>query len=110
MTRVLMGDFRALARVGLEELLREQAVELLATAETDLLERLMATLPDVVVLDLDAEHSDELAHRIATDYPAVRLIACSIHHPTMRVYPAFHAGEWYECELDIKHFTAAIKA
>lgn len=110
MTRVLMGDFGALARAGFEDLLSKQPVELLAADEGDLLNGLLATSPDVVVLDLDLEHSDELAYQIATDYPAVRVIACSTRHPTIRVYPAFHRGECYERELDADQFTAAIMA
>jgi DNA-binding NarL/FixJ family response regulator len=104
-----MGDFGALARAGLADILRGEPVDVLSP-DGNVLEQLRATLADVVVLDLDLEQSDELAHRIATDYPAVKVVACSTRHPTMRIYPAFHGGECYDDDLDAEHFTAAVKA
>ncbi|HET9657735.1 MAG TPA: hypothetical protein VFP72_20455 [Kineosporiaceae bacterium] len=103
-----MGDLRALVRLGLEDLLGEIDVELLAApGPAALLDRLLVTLPDVVVLDLDQEHTPELADRIATDYPAVRVVACSADLPRMRVYPPFHRGECYECPLEPDQLAAA---
>jgi len=106
--RVLMGDLRALVRLGLEDLLGGINVEVLTTpGRAELLERLLVTLPDVVVLDLDEEHSVELAGRIATEYPAVRVVACSAATPRLRVYPPFHHGECYECPLEPDQLAAA---
>lgn len=104
-----MGEFNALARVGFADMFRDVPVDVLPSGG-DVLEQLGKTVADVVVIDLDLEDVDDLAHRIATSYPAVHVVACSTRHPTMRVYPAFHRGEWYDTELDAEHFTAAIKA
>jgi DNA-binding NarL/FixJ family response regulator len=100
MPRVLMGDFGALIRVGLEDLLRDEHIRLLATMNSDLLDGLLTTLPDVVLIDLDHEDSDDLAYQISALYPAVRIIACSTIQSTMRVYPPFHHGEWHESALE----------
>ena len=54
MTRVLMGDFEALHRLGLEDILRVDGIELVDTGSgDDVLDRLLEALPDVIVLDLD---------------------------------------------------------
>ena len=52
MTRVLMGDFEALHRLGLEQILRVDGIELVDTTGDDVLGRLLEALPDVIVLDL----------------------------------------------------------
>jgi DNA-binding NarL/FixJ family response regulator len=110
MKRVLMGDFGALVRAGFEDMLRERDVELIAAEDADLVERLVTTLPDVVILDLDVDNSDELVQRITTEFPALKVVACSSRHPTMRVYPPFHHGESYDSPLDPDVLTAALKA
>jgi CheY-like chemotaxis protein len=96
-----MGDFGAILRLGLWEILegtgRDLVTEVSATAE--LMERLVATVPDVVVLDMDTEGIEELAARIAQDYPAVKIIACSSVAPVMRIFPPFHHGESYLSDL-----------
>jgi len=109
MKRVLMGEFGALVRAGFEDMLREEHVELIA-ADRDLVERLVTTLPDVVVLDLDVEHSDELVQQITTNFPALKIVACSTRHPTMRVFPPFHHGEFYDSPLEGSLLTAALSA
>jgi hypothetical protein len=53
MTRVLVGDFSALHRLGFEEILRGDGIELVQTNEVDVVDRLVQALPDVIVLDLD---------------------------------------------------------
>ncbi|BEP13949.1 hypothetical protein acdb102_22600 [Acidothermaceae bacterium B102] len=100
MPRVLMGDFGALIRVGLADLLQDEHIRLLETMNEDLLAGLLTTLPDVVLIDLDHDDSDGLAYQIAAEYPAVRIIACSTTQSTMRVYPPFHHGEWHESPLE----------
>lgn len=110
MRRVLMGDFGALVRAGLEEMLREMNVEVLAApSQGEILQRLLVTLPDVVVLDLDRPCTPRLADRIASDYPAVRIVACSAETPRLRVYPPFHHGECYERRLDPDQLAAAFE-
>jgi len=110
MRRVLMGDFAALIRAGFEEMLRETDLELIATDQTDVVARLVTTLPDVVVLDLDLAESDELVRQITTEFPALKVVACSSRHPTMRVYPPFHHGECYDSALEADLLTAALTA
>jgi DNA-binding NarL/FixJ family response regulator len=104
-----MGEFGALVRAGFEDMLRDEHLELIA-ADSDLVQRLVTTLPDVVVLDLDVAHSDDLVQRITTDFPALKVVACSSRHPTMRVFPPFHHGEFYESPLEGPLLTAALSA
>jgi DNA-binding NarL/FixJ family response regulator len=98
--RVLLGDFGAIVRLGLWDIFQEGA-EVVAeeTAAGELVQRLVAALPDVVVLDLDLEGVEQLARRIAMEYPAVKVIACSSASPVMRIFPPFHRGESYLSEL-----------
>lgn len=101
MARVLMGDFGAIVRLGLWEIFEGTERDVVAeeTATADLMERLVAALPDVVVLDLDTDGIEGLARRIALEYPAVKVIACSSAEPVMRIFPPFHRGESYLSEL-----------
>jgi DNA-binding NarL/FixJ family response regulator len=95
MRRVLMGDFDALYRLGFEEILATQAVELIEATATGVLDRLVQARPDVVVLDQEKDETEDLVHRIVHDYPAIRVITCSSGTPTMRIFPSFHRGESY---------------
>ena len=95
MTRVLVGPFGALVRAGLDELLRHPQLQVVHADAADLYARLLAELPDVVLLDLDAPGARETARRISTDFPALTVVACSSIDPTMRIYPRFHHGESY---------------
>jgi DNA-binding NarL/FixJ family response regulator len=99
--RVLIGDFGAIARLGLREFLDEQGFEVVAEdrVPAEIMERLTEFRPDVVVLDLDTDGEIEVASLIASNYPAVKVIACSSEEPTMRVFPPFHHGESYVAEL-----------
>ena len=101
MPRVLIGDFGAIARLGLREFLDEQGFEVVAedTEAERIIDRLTEFRPDVVVVDLDNDDGTDLASRISSDFPAVKVIACSSEEPTMRVYPPFHWGESYLSEL-----------
>ena len=110
MTRVLMGDFEALHRLGLEEILRVDGIELVHSTSSDVLECLLQALPDVVVLDLDKRSTGELVHLIVHRFPRVKVVACSSEHPTMRVFPPLHYGEFYESDLDPALLTSAVQA
>jgi DNA-binding NarL/FixJ family response regulator len=109
-TRVLMGDFSALHRLGFEEILRNDGIELVETAGADVLGRLLEALPDVIVLDLDHRTTPELVERIVHDFPTVKVVACSSAHPMMRVFPPLHYGESYTSDLDPALLTSAIQA
>jgi DNA-binding NarL/FixJ family response regulator len=102
LSRVLIGGFGAIARLGLREVLAEEGFDVVAEQRPpdELLELLTSVRPDVVLLDLDTESSVEFAGRIAVDYPAVKVIACSPEDSTMRVFPPFHHGESYISALD----------
>jgi DNA-binding NarL/FixJ family response regulator len=110
MTRVLMGDFSALHRLGFEDILRVEGIELVETVAADLVGRLVEALPDVIVLDLDLDGTLELVRRIVYQFPAVKVIACSSESPTMRIFPPLHYGEFYTAELDPALLTSAIQA
>ena len=101
MPRVLIGDFGAIARLGLREFLDEEGFEVVAEERLpgEILERLTEFRPDVVVLDLDTDGEADVAGLIAANFPAVKVIACSSEEPRMRIYPPFHHGESYLSEL-----------
>jgi hypothetical protein len=77
MTRVLMGDFSALHRLGLQDILRCDGIELVEAADADVVDRLVEALPDVIVLDLDQHHVLDLVYRIVYLFPSVKVVACS---------------------------------
>ena len=110
MTRVLVGNFSALHRLGFEELLRGDGIELVQTNEVDVVDRLVQALPDVIVLDLDQIGVLDLVHRIVHLFPTVKVVACSSQHPMMRVFPPLHYGEFYESDLDPALLTSAVQA
>jgi DNA-binding NarL/FixJ family response regulator len=109
--RVLIGDFGAIARLGLRELLDEQGFELVAEEEAaeNLMDRLTEARPEVVVLNLDEAEDLVTAARIAAHFPAVKVIACSSTEPTMRIYPPFHHGESYVSELSRDLLAEAVR-
>jgi CheY-like chemotaxis protein len=109
MTRVLVGDFSALHRLGFEELLRGDGIELVQTNEVDVVDRLVQALPDVIVLDLDQIGVLDLVHRIVHLFPTVKVVACSSAQPMMRIFPPLHYGESYTTELDPGLLTSAIQ-
>lgn len=111
MARVLLGDFGAIVRLGFRELLEEGATGLVAeeVACADIVDRLVSSLPDVVLLDLDTPGTHALARRIACEFPAVGVIACSSQRPEMRIYPRFHHGESYASRLSQSLLIEAIR-
>lgn len=110
MTRVLMGDFTALQRLGLEEILHDDGVELVEVSNPVVVQRLLDVLPDVVVLDSEAQDTDALVQRITHDFPRITVIACSTAVPVMRVFPSLHHGESYTTALEPALLTSAIHA
>jgi DNA-binding NarL/FixJ family response regulator len=109
MTRVLMGDFSALHRLGLQDILRVDGIELMETAGADVVGRLVEALPDVIVLDLDERGTLALVEQIVHRFPAIKVVACSSAQPTMRVFPPLHYGESYESDLNPALLTSAIQ-
>ncbi|GAB2681697.1 ANTAR domain-containing protein [Thalassiella azotivora] len=110
MTRVLMGDFTALQRLGLEEVLQGEGVEVVEAHTPVLVQRLLDVLPDVVVLDGDALETDALVATITHRFPRITVIACSSTAPVMRVFPSLHHGESYTTRLEPALLTSAIHA
>jgi AmiR/NasT family two-component response regulator len=111
MTRVLVGDFAALERLGYQDILRvANGVHLVEATEGDLVQRVVDALPDVVVLDSDAADSDELVEQIVHRFPRVLVIACSSTRPVMRVFPPLHYGESYTTRLEPALLTSAVQA
>src|SRR4029453_9706134 len=77
MTRVLMGDFSALHRLGLKDILRVDGIELMESAGAGVLARLRGAVPNLIVLDLDKRATSALVHVNVHRYPAVKVVACS---------------------------------
>jgi hypothetical protein len=109
MTRVLMGDFSALHRLGLQEILRSDDIEVVEAADADVVDRLVEALADVILLDLDQHHVLDLVHRIVTLFPSVKVVACSSAQPLMRIFPPLHYGESYTTGLDPALLTSAVQ-
>jgi DNA-binding NarL/FixJ family response regulator len=110
MTRVLMGDFSALHRLGFEDILRVDGIELMETCGTDVVGTLVEALPDVVVLDLDQGETADLVEQIVHRFPTVKVVACSSARPMMRIFLPLHYGESYTTDLDEALLTSAIQA
>ncbi len=108
--RVLMGDFGAIVRLGLRDVLDSEGdrVATLETPNAKIVAGLTQRPPDVVVLDLDSPDGPCLAFRIASEFPAVKVLACSAVEPTMRVYPPFHNGESYTVDLNPEVLLSAV--
>jgi DNA-binding NarL/FixJ family response regulator len=109
MTRVLMGDFSALHRLGLQSILRCDGIELVEAADADVVDRLVEALPDVIVLDLDQRHVLDLVYRIVYQFPSVKVVACSSAQPLMRIFPPLHYGESYTTDLDPALLASAVQ-
>ena len=91
MSRVLIGDFNPVLRLGLRDLLTDAGCEVVADDLTEgVVDRLSRSLPDVLLVDLD---DVELARSISVAFPAVKVIACGRSGDTMRIFPRFHRGE-----------------
>lgn len=112
MARVLIGEFGAIVRRGLKDVLVEGGCQVVAEDTTDqiLLQRLVDAFPDVVVVDLDRADQDALVHQVCAVFPAMKVVAFSADQPTMRVFPAFHGGESYSSSLSTTRLLEVIKA
>jgi hypothetical protein len=110
MTRVLMGNFTALQRLGLEDVLRHVGAYLVEVPNPAVAQSLVDLLPDVVVLDWDAAETGDLVQLITRDFPVITVIACSSVVPLMRVFPSMHHGESYTTHLEPALLTSAIHA
>ncbi len=109
MTRVLMGDFDAIHRLGLESILDVEGVQLVKASGRDIFEQLLFALPDVIVLDLDKSDTSAVVREITARFPAVRIVACSSDQPRMQVYPPRHYGEFYSRDLEADELAAAVQ-
>jgi DNA-binding NarL/FixJ family response regulator len=109
---VLLGDFGAIARLGLRDFLTDEGFDVVAHGGTynELVEALEVVDADVVVVDLDMDDADAVAAGLARAFPQVKVIACSSHHPTMRVFSPFSSGEPYETELGPASLAAAVRS
>ena len=110
MHRVLIGQFGTVALMGLRELLDGQGVEVVAEAESPegILSAVNEVRPDVVVLDLDDDEALGTASEITSEFPAIKVIACSCEEPVMRVFPPFHHGESYASKLSAEMLAQAL--
>jgi DNA-binding NarL/FixJ family response regulator len=112
MRRVLLGHFGSVLKMGIDDLLRERGYEVVAegAVDEDLVDRLVDALPDVVMLDLDAEHGPETAQAISAAFPSVTVLACSANCHSMRVFPRFHRGESYDVTLSVEGLLDTVRS
>lgn len=116
MRRVVIGDFGAVARMGLRDILSGEGLEVVGHTEPRDISGTVAILllvnevrPDVVVLDLDDESALEVAVQITSEFPAIKVVACSSEEPVMQVFPPFHHGESYVSQLTRAQLAQALK-
>jgi DNA-binding NarL/FixJ family response regulator len=111
MRRVLIGDFGMIARMGLRDLLNREGLDVVAEADigAGIIDCVSEVRPDVVLLDLDDEGALEVAARITSEFPAIKVLACSSEQPVMRVFPPFHHGESYVSALSTSLLLKALE-
>ena len=110
MRRVLIGNVGSIARMGLVSLLSSEDHELVGDREAEgIIDRVYEFRPDIVLLDLDEDETPELAGTIASEFPSIKVIACSFEEPVMQVFPPFHHGESYVSELSQSLLARALK-
>jgi DNA-binding NarL/FixJ family response regulator len=109
--KVLMGRFGSIAAIGLRGVLEDEGFEVVSEqpASDGLLDVLQRIVPDVVILDLDAHEARELAFRIAREFPAVQVIACSSDRPSMLVFPAGGGGRSHRVDLSPARLVEVLK-
>ena len=98
MSRVVVGGFDDMFRLGLGDILTSDQIRFLPAGE-DVGRVLNAALPDVVMLDSASPATAALVRTITHHFPTVRVITCSARTTTMQVYPAFHGGESFTAPL-----------
>ena len=122
--RVVIGDFGAVARLGLLDILAEEGLEVVgragvpdrpgpagkppASGPEGIVDLVNEVRPDVVVLDLDDESALDVAVGITSEFPAIKVVACSSEEPVMQVFPPFHHGESYLSQLTRAHLAQAL--
>ncbi len=110
MRRVLIGNVGSIARMGLEALLNCEHHELVGdSGSEEIIGRVYDVRPDIVLLDLDEDETPELAGTIASEFPSIKVIACSFEEPVMQVFPPFHHGESYVSEMSRSLLARALK-
>jgi DNA-binding NarL/FixJ family response regulator len=109
---VLVGEFGAVMRLGLLEVLADAHIETVGepSEPPDLLERLEATTPDAVVVDWDDRRSEAVMASVLTRLPTVTVIACSSNRLAMRVVPGKAGAAAYESELSTSGLVEAVRA
>lgn len=101
MGRVVIDGFDSLFALGLQDLLRDDEVEMCpADHDCDEGVQLAPPLPDVVLLNTERDSTPRIVDELVTRYPAITVITCSSGVAEMRVYPAHHGGESYRCPLE----------
>jgi hypothetical protein len=105
---VVLGEFCAVLRLGLREVLAEHGCRVVADGARGRQLRTLARRADALLLDLDAPPSAAVAARLASAHPRLRVIGCSARRPAMCVYTAQGPGE--ERPLDAPGLVAAIGA
>lgn len=101
---MLIAGLGGIAQLGLRESL-VASDRTIVTEEIDaarVYDRTAAAMPDGVVLDLDATGGAELAADLATRFPSVTVVACSMLEPLMRVYPASARGRPDDAPDDVR--------
>jgi DNA-binding NarL/FixJ family response regulator len=101
LTRVLIGDFNAIVRLGLTDLLEEAGCEIVGDVdgEQSVVAGIEETRPDVVLVGEERVGGGASARNLSVTFPSVTVIALSPDGPSMRVYPRYHRGESYRCAL-----------
>lgn len=112
MTRVLLGHFGAVVKLGLEDLFAVEDMEVVTAPHTvsAMLEAVADGAPDVVLLDLDSRGVQRVVGKIARKFPEVKIVACSSTEPSMRVYPAYRQDQSYESALSPEALVEALKS
>jgi DNA-binding NarL/FixJ family response regulator len=97
--KILVGGFGPIARLGLRAFFDQSPFDVVAECPiNNVMNQLAATSADVVVLDLDAPDTDELA-RLLVVHHRVTAITCSVNGSQMMVYPASGNGQSHNREL-----------
>jgi CheY-like chemotaxis protein len=108
MTRVLIDEFDSIMGLGLRELLESDGIEVLDQESGSVLDVLASRLPDVVVLDLDAEDAADRAQTICHWYPTIQVVGCSATGTRMRIFPRFSLGDSFTVRLSPEEFIKAV--
>lgn len=112
MSGVLVGEFGAVMRLGLLEVLADARIECVGerSVQPDLLARVEATAPDAVLVDWDDRRSEAVMASVQTRLPTVTVIACSSDRLAMRVVPGRVDRVAYESELSTSGLVEAVRA